>query len=173
MRNKSWLHICCFCTCKAVAKVSEKPYIQMLFIWFCVQHGQPCIATAGVLKSFISPSIFSHLFFVRLRWGEGSSRHIRLLPELSQAPSASSGRQRVSCGTEPWWSSRKDAPALHKTTVSDLLNVCLLLLVRPNWLKKLFTDFITFTVKLVIKGQVREREADLTFDSSLLVWWEE
>lgn len=32
--------------------------------------------------------------------------------------------------------------------------VCLLL-VRPNWLKKLFTDFITFTVKLVVKGQVR------------------
>ncbi|GLD53512.1 cholesteryl ester transfer protein [Lates japonicus] len=25
---------------------------------------------------------------------------------------------------------------------------------RPNWLKKLFTDFITFTVKLVIKGQI-------------------
>ncbi|XP_074533508.1 cholesteryl ester transfer protein [Halichoeres trimaculatus] len=24
----------------------------------------------------------------------------------------------------------------------------------PNWLKKLFTDFITFTVKLVIKGQI-------------------
>ncbi|XP_061677761.1 cholesteryl ester transfer protein [Syngnathoides biaculeatus] len=25
---------------------------------------------------------------------------------------------------------------------------------KPNWLKKLFTDFITFTVKLVIKGQI-------------------
>ncbi|CAL8357389.1 unnamed protein product [Lota lota] len=25
---------------------------------------------------------------------------------------------------------------------------------EPNWLKKLFTDFITFTVKLVIKGQI-------------------
>ncbi|KAM9754487.1 cholesteryl ester transfer protein isoform 1-T2 [Menidia menidia] len=25
---------------------------------------------------------------------------------------------------------------------------------QPNWLKKLFTDFITFTVKLVIKGQI-------------------
>ncbi|XP_057691671.1 cholesteryl ester transfer protein [Corythoichthys intestinalis] len=25
---------------------------------------------------------------------------------------------------------------------------------EPNWLKKLFTDFITFTVKLVVKGQV-------------------
>ncbi|XP_077453367.1 cholesteryl ester transfer protein isoform X1 [Stigmatopora argus] len=25
---------------------------------------------------------------------------------------------------------------------------------EPNWLKKLFTDFITFTVKLVVKGQI-------------------
>uniref|UniRef100_A0A8C5EDZ3 Cholesteryl ester transfer protein n=1 Tax=Gouania willdenowi TaxID=441366 RepID=A0A8C5EDZ3_GOUWI len=25
---------------------------------------------------------------------------------------------------------------------------------EPNWLKKLFTDFVTFTVKLVIKGQI-------------------
>ncbi|XP_037110435.1 cholesteryl ester transfer protein [Syngnathus acus] len=25
---------------------------------------------------------------------------------------------------------------------------------KPNWLKKLFTDFITFTVKLVVKGQI-------------------
>lgn len=25
---------------------------------------------------------------------------------------------------------------------------------QPNWLKKLFTDFVTFTVKLVIKGQI-------------------
>lgn len=33
--------------------------------------------------------------------------------------------------------------------------------VRPNWLKKLFTDFITLTVKLVIKGQVRATETNL------------
>uniref|UniRef100_A0A3Q1GG03 Cholesteryl ester transfer protein, plasma n=1 Tax=Acanthochromis polyacanthus TaxID=80966 RepID=A0A3Q1GG03_9TELE len=25
---------------------------------------------------------------------------------------------------------------------------------EPNWLKKLFTDFVTFTVKLVVKGQI-------------------
>lgn len=39
---------------------------------------------------------------------------------------------------------------------------------RPNWLKKLFTDFITFTVKVAIKGQVSLRETELTFHSSLL-----
>lgn len=40
---------------------------------------------------------------------------------------------------------------------SQTLNVCLLLFVRPNWLKKLFTNFISFTVKMAVKRQVRVR----------------
>lgn len=38
-------------------------------------------------------------------------------------------------------------------------------MVRPNWLKKLFTDFITLTVRLAIKGQVRARETEPTFQT--------
>lgn len=50
-------------------------------------------------------------------------------------------------------------------------NVSFLLSDRPNWLKKLFTDFITFTVKLAIKGQVSVREMEHIFHSSLLHLW--
>lgn len=31
----------------------------------------------------------------------------------------------------------------------------LLVSCRPGWLKQLFTDFISFTLKLVLKGEVR------------------
>lgn len=52
-----------------------------------------------------------------------------------------------------WWDSKR--MYLYLIEVSGAVNVCFLAWVRPNWLKKLFTDFITFTVKLAIKGQVR------------------
>ncbi|GLD65615.1 cholesteryl ester transfer protein [Lates japonicus] len=38
---------------------------------------------------------------------------------------------------------------------------------EPNWLKKLFTDFITFTVKLVIKGQICKEINKELFKTSL------
>lgn len=60
------------------------------------------------------------------------------------SPAASSARLSA-----PW---RTLALYCYVTEARDI-NV-LLSLTRPNFLKRLFTDFITFTVKVAIKAQV-------------------
>uniref|UniRef100_A0A3Q3XMU0 Cholesteryl ester transfer protein n=1 Tax=Mola mola TaxID=94237 RepID=A0A3Q3XMU0_MOLML len=65
---------------------------------------------------------------------------------------------QIDLGINPKLYCRKDKVAADTSECYLNFNKLLLHLQgdkEPNWLKKLFTDFITFTVKLVIKGQVR------------------